>query len=72
MMPTREQIKRVAKPMVEREEDWQATLEEVKDTFNMEASDENRAYIMSVISECESEYGETYDQSRRRKYDSAL
>jgi hypothetical protein len=67
MTPTKEQMKRVVKPMVEREEDWQNTLEAVKDAFDMEASDENRSLIMDVISECEEENGETYDQRRRRE-----
>jgi len=66
MTPTKEQMKRVAKPMVERDEDWQNTLEAVKDAFNMEATEENRELIMDVISECEDENGETYDQKRRR------
>lgn len=66
--PSKEQMKRVAKPMVEREEDWQNTLEAVKDHFNMEATEENRALIMDVISECEEENGETYDQRRRRNW----
>lgn len=53
MTPTKEQMKQVAKPMVERDEDWQDTLEAVKDAFNLEATDENRELIMDVIRECE-------------------
>lgn len=67
-IPSKEAIKRVAMPMVQREEDWQFTLEAVKDHFNMEATEENRALIMDVITECEDEYGETYDQQRRRTW----
>jgi virulence-associated protein VagC len=55
--PTKAAMKRVAKPLVEREDDWQAILEEVKDTFEMEASEENREIIMDVIRECEDELG---------------
>ncbi len=66
-MPTKAQMKAIAAPMVQREEDWQDTLEAVKDAFNMEATDENPALIMDVICECEVENGESYDHQRRRK-----
>ena len=56
--PSKEAMKRIAKPMVEREEDWQFTLEAVKDHFDMEATEENRELIMDVIRECEDEIAE--------------
>ena len=71
MTPTKAQIKRISKPMVESEQDWQETLEAVKDALNMDATDENRELIMDVITECEAEMGETYDQRRRRFWDAA-
>lgn len=56
--PSKEAMKRVAMPMVEREEDWQNTLEAVKDHFDMDVTEENREAIMDVIRECEDEIGE--------------
>jgi hypothetical protein len=56
--PSKEMMKRVAKPMVEREEDWQNTLEAVKDHFDMDATEENRELIMDVIRECEDDLAE--------------
>ena len=67
MKPTWKQMKQVAKPMVERGEDWQRTLEDVKDELDMEASEENRELIMSVIRECEEEVAEAYERGQEAR-----
>jgi hypothetical protein len=56
--PTQKQMKRVALPMVQCDDDWQLILETVKDEFNMDATEENRELIMDVIRECEDEVAE--------------
>lgn len=56
--PDGKAMKRIAMPMVRSEQDWQAILEEIKETFDMEATEENRELIMDVIRECEDEISE--------------
>lgn len=62
--PSKAAMKRIAKPMIENEVDWQRILEDVKDELDMEASEENREIIMDVIRECEEEYSERHYESR--------
>ncbi len=54
--PTMEQMKRIARPMVAKGDDWQKIQWEVLNEFDaLTNSDEDGEYIMDAIRECEDE-----------------
>ena len=52
-------MKRIALPMVQRDDDWQLIIETVKNELNMDATEKSQDVIMDVIRECEDEVAET-------------